>query len=248
MTSAETPALNRIPAAKIPRCAEAGLNRVNFSIFGTTPAELAQVQHARFRHPERAARKITALRDSIAACLEHGVRARANIVVVDHTHIERVHRLLDTYAPELSIRLLNSLDHGQTSLDAISRVLAQRGAVAETRYLTAGVSGARTRYRLADGRHIDVKWIRPVRLPHTCAGCRFNNDTDCQEGFYGLRLYRSSDDGYLVGVCLQRMDLCWPVGEFTHSRIAEEILSFRRAEHDKLVHALARQQLAFNRR
>ncbi|MDA8368922.1 MAG: radical SAM protein [Nocardiopsaceae bacterium] len=227
-------------ARQITRCAEAGLDRVNFSVFGTTSAELAQVQHVRSRDPERAARKITALRESIAACVDHGVRASANIVVVDHTHVERVHRLLDTYAPELSVRLLNSLDHGQASLDAIDQVLTERGAVAEARYITAGVSGARTSYRLADGRRIYVKWIRPVRLPHTCAGCRFNNDIDCQEGFYGLRLYRSQEDGYLVGVCLQRMDLCWPVEEFVHSRIADEILSFRLAEHVRLVKASTR--------
>ncbi|PSK82255.1 cyclic pyranopterin phosphate synthase [Murinocardiopsis flavida] len=233
-------------AAQIADCANAGLNRINFSIFGTTPAELAQVQHARFRSPERAARKITALRRSIDTCLDHGVRANANIVVLDRTHVERVHRLLDTYAPELSVRLLNSLDHGQTSLDAISRILSERGAVAEAHYVTAGVSGARTSYRLADGRRIYVKWIRPVRLPRTCAGCRFNNDTDCQEGFYGLRLYRSQQHGYLVGVCLQRMDLCWPIEEFANSRIADEILSFRMAEHVNLVKTATGEQSAYH--
>ena len=34
-------------ARQIPACADAGLDRVNFSIFGTTPNELAQVQHTR---------------------------------------------------------------------------------------------------------------------------------------------------------------------------------------------------------
>ncbi|GAA3767103.1 hypothetical protein [Salinactinospora qingdaonensis] len=162
------------------------------------------------------------------------MEASANIVVVDHTHVERVHRLLDTYTPELSVRLLNSLNEGQASLEAIDHVLNQRGAVAEARYVTAGVSGARTSYRLSDGRRIYVKWIRPVRLPHTCADCRFNNETDCQEGFYGLRLYRSREDGYLVGICRQRMDLCLPLAEFNRSRLADEILAFRHAEHVRL--------------
>ncbi|MEV2274514.1 radical SAM protein [Nocardiopsis sp. NPDC049922] len=222
-------------ARQIPACAEAGLDRVNFSIFGTTPGELAQVQHDRFRDPAKAATKIEALHSSIQACVDHGVRASANIVVLDHTHIDRVHRLLDTYAPELSVRLLNSLDHGQTSIDAIHEVLAQRGAVGESHHLTAGASGSRTAYRIDGGRRrIHVKWIRPVRLPTTCQGCRFNNDTDCQEGFYGLRLYRDRQGTYLVGVCLQRMDLCQPIGEFLHGPVSTEILRFRQADRARL--------------
>jgi cyclic pyranopterin phosphate synthase len=222
-------------ARKIPACAEAGLDRVNFSIFGTTPEELAQVQHTRFQDPAKAVTKIQALHASIQACVDHGVRASANIVVLDHTHTDRVHRLLDTYAPELSVRLLNSLDHGQASIDAIHQVLSQRGAVAEAHHLTAGASGARTAYCIDDGRRrIHVKWIRPVRLPTTCQGCRFNNDTDCQEGFYGMRLYRDRHGRYLVGVCLQRMDLCHPIEDFLGAPVKDEILRFRQTDRDSL--------------
>ena len=38
--------------------AKVGLGRVNFSVFGTTPEELAEVQDVRFRNPTRAARKV----------------------------------------------------------------------------------------------------------------------------------------------------------------------------------------------
>ncbi|MDT0332004.1 radical SAM protein [Nocardiopsis lambiniae] len=222
-------------ARQIPACADAGLDRVNFSIFGTTPEELAQVQHSRFRDTARAAAKIDALRVSIRACIDYEVRAGANIVVLDRTHIDRVHRLLDTYAPEVSVRLLNSLDHGQASIDAINDVLAQRGAVAESHHLTAGASGSRTVYRIDGGkRRVHVKWIRPVRPPALCRGCRFNNDTDCQEGFYGLRLYRDRQGAYLVGVCLQRMDLCQPIGDFLDGPLSTEILRFRRTDRDRL--------------
>src|SRR5699024_7022111 len=229
-------------ARQIPACAEAGLDRVNFSIFGTTPEELAQVQHERFRDRAKAAAKIDALHASIQACVEHRIRASANIVVLDRTHIERVHRLLDSYAPQLSVRRLKSPHQahespdatrapGQASLAAIDEVLRPRGAVAEARRLTAGASGARTAYLIDGGaRRIHVKWIRPVRLPTTCQGCRFNNDTDCQEGFYGLRLYRGRSGRYLVGVCLQRMDLCWPIDEFLSGSVSTEILRSRRVE------------------
>jgi cyclic pyranopterin phosphate synthase len=78
------------------------------------------------------------------------------------------------------------------------------------------------------------KRIRPVRLPDTCAGCRFNNDTDCQEGFYGVRLYLDRAGRYQVGVCIQRMDLCLPVEEFLTSPLRAEILALRDAEYDQL--------------
>lgn len=203
----------------LPECAAAGLDRVNFSIFGTTAAELAEVQHARYSNTARAERKIDALKRSIAACEAHGIKASANAVVLDHSHAARV---------------LNSLDHGTVSIDAIERILAERGAVAEAHYITAGVSGARTAYRLPDGRRVFFKQIRPVRLPETCAGCRFNNDTDCQEGFYGVRLYYDRTGRYQVGVCIQRMDLCLPLDEFLTSPLRAEILALREAEYQRL--------------
>ena len=211
----------------LPGCAAAGLEKVNFSIFGTTPEELAEVQHERYRNPVLAARKIEALRRSIATCTEHGIQANANIVVLDDSHAPRVHRLLDEWSPQLSVRLLNSLDHGDASIRAIERILDERGAEPVAYYVTGGVSGARVEYRLPDGRTVWFKQIRQVRLPTTCAGCVFNNDTDCQEGFYGVRLYRDRLGRYWVGVCIQRMDLCRPVEEFLASPLVREIQDLR---------------------
>jgi cyclic pyranopterin phosphate synthase len=218
----------------LPGCAAAGLGKVNFSIFGTTPAELAQVQHERYRNETLAARKIDALQHSITSCVAHGMSANANIVVLDDTHAPRVHRILDEWSPRLSVRLLNSLDHGQPSIDAIRRILAARGARPVARYVTAGVSGSRTEYELGDGRRVFFKEIRPVRLPTTCAGCRFNNGTDCQEGFYGTRLYRDLRGTYWVGVCIQRMDLCLPLDEFLVSPLVDEIRGLRDRESAQL--------------
>ncbi|MEC3977918.1 radical SAM protein [Amycolatopsis sp. H20-H5] len=214
-------------ARTIPAAAKAGLTKVNFSVFGTTADELVQVQHQRFADPARAGKKITALKDSIRACLDSGVKADANIVVVDHTHVERVHRLLDEYSCDLSVRLLNSLDDGRESLNAIDTVLHERGAVAEAHHVTRGVSGYRTSYMLPEGRRIYVKRIRPTRLPDTCSECRYNNGTDCQEGFYGTRLYKTKDGQWLAGVCIQRMDLCQDVDTFVGSALAREILDLR---------------------
>jgi hypothetical protein len=83
------------------------------------------------------------------------------------------------------------------------------------------------------------KQIRPVRLPHTCAGCRFNNDTDCQEGYYGVRLYRDRAGGFQVGVCIQRMDLCMPVDRFVGSDLCREIIALRDAEYGQLSRRVA---------
>jgi molybdenum cofactor biosynthesis enzyme MoaA len=215
-------------------CANAGLDRINFSIFGTTPEELAQVQDARFVNLRRAERKITALHDSIDLAERLGIAASANIVVPDYSHAPRVRRLLDQYSPWLSVRLLNSLDDGPASVTAIHRILADHGAVPIAHHLTAGVSGTRTSYRLPDGRTVWFKRIRPVRLPVTCADCRFNNDTDCQEGFYGVRLYRDATGGYQVGVCIQRMDLCMPVDEFVRHDLCQEVKDLRADDYRQL--------------
>jgi cyclic pyranopterin phosphate synthase len=215
-------------------CGRAGLDRINFSVFGTTAAELAQVQHARYANMVRAERKIQSLRDAIRVALACGIRASANIVVPSYEHAPRVRRLLQEYTSELSVRLLNSLDDGDGSIEAIERILASLCAVPFARYLTAGASGCRTAYRLPGGRTVLFKQIRPVRLPQTCVGCRFNNDTDCQEGYYGVRLYRDRAGGYQVGVCIQRMDLCLPLEEFVHSDLRREIIKLRDAEYVQL--------------
>ncbi len=56
-------------AAVLPECAEAGLDRINLSVFGTTPDELAAVQAPRLASPRLAARKLDALTDTIeTAC------------------------------------------------------------------------------------------------------------------------------------------------------------------------------------
>jgi molybdenum cofactor biosynthesis enzyme MoaA len=216
-------------------CAAAGLDRINFSIFGTTPKELAQVQGARFANIRRAERKIAALKESIAAAECHGIRASANVVVPSYDHARRVVRLLEEFSPWLSIRLLNSLDDGLDSINAIHQILADLGAEITAHHVTAGVSGSRTSYLLPNGRTIWFKQIRPVRLPMTCAGCRFNNDKDCQEGFYGIRLYRDSHGIYQVGVCIQRMDLCMPVDEFLQHDLCREVLALRNAEFRQLI-------------
>lgn len=221
----------------LPSCAATGVDRINFSIFGTTAEELAQVQDARFANVRLAQRKIEALRASMRLAVGLGIKTSANIVVPSYDHAPRVSRLLSEYSQEVSVRLLNSLDDGQQSIDAINQILDDLHAKPAAHHVTAGVSGSRTSYQLPNGRMIWFKQIRSVRLPETCSTCTFNNDTDCQEGFYGVRLYRDAAGGFQVGVCIQRMDLCMPVDEFINSELCHEVRLLREAEYRQLTAA-----------
>lgn len=221
-------------AAVIPAAAEAGLDRVNLSVFGTTPEELAAVQAPRLASPKLAERKLDALAATIEAAASHGVKVSANIVIPDSNHVDRVLRIIEAHGQRVVVRMLVNLEDDGVSLAAMQEVIDHLGAVPVQRIVTAGASDQRTRYRLPDGRTIYAKSIRPVRLPETCADCRFNNATDCQEGYYGVRLYRAQGGPFMVGVCIQRMDLCMSLGEFVMSQRCREVSEFRDDETARL--------------
>jgi len=215
-------------------CAEAGLSAVNFSIFGTTADELAQVQHERFQSIPLAEAKIEALHQSIYAAHENGIKARANIVIPNSNHAERVYRLMDEFGDKLDLRLLNSLEDGEQSYLAIYRILDQLDATPVSHSVTAGSSNSRTTYELADGQSIKFKKIRKVHLPDTCDDCQFKQDNSCEEGFYGVRLYIDTDGVYRAGVCIQRMDLTLPLEEFLDSDYPKEIARLNQEDRREL--------------
>ncbi|MFF5981156.1 radical SAM protein [Streptomyces olindensis] len=221
-------------AAVLPAAAAAGLDRINLSVFGTTPAELAAVQAPRLASPKLAERKLAALDATIETATAHGIKVSANIVVPDSSHVARVLRIIERHGRSVVVRMLVSLEDGGASLAAMQDVVDHLGAVPVRRIITAGASDQRVRYRLPDGRTLYAKSIRPVRLPETCADCRFNNPDGCQEGYYGVRLYRAMDGPFMVGVCIQRMDLCVPLGEFVMSQRCREVATFRDDEAARL--------------
>lgn len=216
-------------------CAEAGLSKINFSIFGTTPEELAEVQHPRFRSISLATAKINALDRSIRTALEHGVKVDANIVMSDPTHEQRVRRVIDRYAGSgVSVRILDDLDLGDVSYRAIYEMLAGMGATPEELHVEAGSSNARVKYMLPDGKELYFKQIRRTTLPETCSDCSLNTPDDCKEGYYGIRLYVDQSRNYKVGICLQRMDLTMPVEVFVTSALSKEIVDHRINEYNAL--------------
>lgn len=219
---------------QIKECADAGLEKINFSIFGTTPEELAQVQHKKYSNVKLAQTKIDALHRSIGGAIESGIGVDANIVMTEYSHAERVARIIDRYGDQVSIRILNNLDNNEESAGAIYRFLSEMNATPEELFVEAGTSNARVKYRLPDGMSIFFKQIRRTTLPETCSTCSLNNSEDCSEGYYGTRLYIDSAGDYRVGVCLQRMDLTKSLDDFRNSSIPDEIQSLKDSEYREL--------------
>lgn len=222
-------------AQQIERCAAEGLDKINFSIFGTTPEELAAVQHSKYKNEKLAQAKLRALHRSIDTAIKFGVEVGANIVMSDYSHAERVARIIDTYGDSVSIRILNDLDAGDTSYLAIYKFLAELQAEPIELTVEAGTSNSRVKYRLLDGSEIYFKQIRRTTLPETCGDCSLNNENDCNEGYYGLRMYVDTQGQYKIGVCIQRMDLTTNIDDFLNSSVPEEILDFRESEYNQLV-------------
>lgn len=221
-------------ARVLKECAEAGLEKVNFSIFGTTPEELAEVQNTKYGNVKLAGIKLVALQRSIDTALENNIKVDANIVMSDSSHADRVRRIINDYDDRVSVRILNDLDAGDSSYHAIYGLMASLDAVPVQLYVEAGSSNSRVKYLLPNGREIFFKQIRRTVLPETCAGCSLNNDTDCKEGYYGVRMYIDTDGQYKVGVCLQRMDLTMDIDEFAKSSIAQEVNELRTSEFEQL--------------
>ena len=226
-------------ARTLKECAEAGLEKVNFSIFGTTPQELAEVQHEKYNNVKLAEVKLNALRHSIDTALEHGIKVDANIVMSDASHAERVKRIINEYDDRVSIRILNDLDAGDASYISIYELMSELDAVPVQLYVEAGSSNSRVKYLLPDGRAIYFKQIRRTTLPETCTDCSLNNDIDCKEGYYGVRLYIDAQGSYKVGVCLQRMDLTMDIDNFVTSPIAQEVNMLRMNEFEQLTNHYA---------
>ncbi|MDT0379810.1 hypothetical protein RM572_13680 [Streptomyces sp. DSM 42041] len=64
--------------------------------------------------------------------------------------------------------------------------------------------------------------------------CRFNNTTDYEEGYCGVRLHRDTAGDFHVGICIQRMDLCRPVRNFDTSGACSEVARLRENDFHQL--------------
>jgi cyclic pyranopterin phosphate synthase len=187
--------------------------------------------------------KIKALKKSMLCAIENKVEVSVNLVILNSSHIKRIRNLLSDFPPQISIRIMRSLEDRDEATGALKLLLEQLGATMVSYRITAGVSDERYEYQLANRRKIWYKKLRNVRLPETCKTCEFNNDIDCHEGFYGIRLYKDQKGNFQVGVCIQRMDLCQSVDDFLVSRLADEIEIFQKGEYVRLKHELKRRHI-----
>lgn len=211
-------------------CKKAGLEKINFSIFGITPEELAMVQAERYGRTRLAAKKIDALDASIHSAVESGVPISLNVVMRDLSDRPRLEHLIDKYGrKEVTIRILNDLSGGDESYLAIYELLCKIGAEPSGIKIEAGGSSTVINYSLGSDKVLGFKQIRRSHLDE-CRTCEFNNPDDCKEGYYGTRLYVDQDGEYHVGVCIQRMDLVQHVGEFARSGLARQVAELRENE------------------
>jgi organic radical activating enzyme len=216
---------------------EAGLKKVVFSIFGTTPEDLAAVQGGKFNNPKFAQLKLDALERSIVAAYENGIQTAANIVMPSLDHADRIMSIIDRFGDVCKIRILNSLDEGSVSYEAVYELLAVMGASVEKINMTAGASGMSIDYRLPDGKEVGFKQIRKSYLDEVCNDCILK-DNGCDEGFYGTRMYVDRMNQYRIGVCIQRMDLTRPLDEFMRSNLPDAIRAHRSQEYDKIMETM----------
>jgi cyclic pyranopterin phosphate synthase len=227
----------------IPAVAKEGLGKINFSVFGTTGEELMLVQNKTCKNPSWGEEKIQSLKKSMICAIENGIKVSVNIVILDSSHINRIRNLLSDFPSQISIRIMRSLEIRQEATESIRKLFNEFGAELVTYSITAGVSDERFEYEFKDKRRIWYKKLRNIRLPETCKSCQFNNDTDCHEGFYGLRLYKDHKGDYQIGVCIQRMDLCKPVDEFLESSLAKEIIRFQENEFHRITELYKRSDI-----
>lgn len=218
------------------RLAEAGLVSVNMSIFGSTPEEYAATQPAEYGI-KWAKKKLAYSKQAIYAAKENGVDVKSNCVMSEEKDAERIMRLIERANEEgFDLRILNDLGNGQKSIAAIYNLLARIGAVPTLRNIVIGSSGASTNFTLPSGQEIGYKQIRKERLAHLCNGCKLDASGNCEEGFYGLRLYKKEGDvfdgnSYMIGACIQRMDLALPSDEFYSSTYPDEINKLKEKEY-----------------
>ncbi|MBI1952399.1 radical SAM protein [Candidatus Saccharibacteria bacterium] len=221
-------------ARKIKDLARAGLTGINFSIFGTTSAELAKVQAMAQTNEIWAQRKLDRLREALYEAEACGLSVGANLVVASPNDEDRILNIIDTCPQSTRIRLQADLDNQQVAWESIYDILAALDAEPVKTVASAGTSSIKVTYKLPSDRTIEFKRFMDVKLTDSCASCRYNNPTDCKEGFYGLRLYVDDKDNYKVGICLRRMDLAVDSDAFFSGSLPQEILDLRASQYRTL--------------
>lgn len=215
----------------IPALADAGVCSINYSIFGTTPEDFLTTQSSLKQYYAFASNKISKAFQAIDASIHNDIDVKVNIVVSGENDFKRVTDLINRFGNDVTIRLLPDFSKGLSSVMAIYQLLSQLNADPVSRHFIVGSSNYRSDFLTPDGVEIGFKQIDRITLPQTCSTCPYNNDKECAEGYYGLRLYIDQYGNYQVGVCIQRMDLTMPISDFMSSSLAREVASLQSFQH-----------------
>ena len=209
--------------------ANAGLSGINFSIFGTTPDELARTQGEKFQHDlGLAANRLAQMDAAMQTATELGVKVKANIVISGEADIERGIRLLEQAPDAAHVRFQADTSDREQSLKAIYKLMRELGARPVARTIVAGCSIDNYDYQLPEGRIVTFKQTRFSRLPGVCDNCPIDKAGECHEGYYGIRFYKGAENRYWLSPCIQKMDTAQTLDDFLdEGGLGEKVTSYR---------------------
>lgn len=216
--------------------ADAGLTGVNFSIFGTTPDELARTQGDVFRNNlELASRRLGKMDEAMIAATALGIKVKANIVISGEDDIDRGIRLLEKAPDKAHVRFQADTSDREPSLRAIYKLMRELGARPVARTIVAGCSIDNYDYETPEGRLVTFKQTRFSRLPGVCDNCPIDKAGECHEGYYGIRFYKDVADNYWLSPCIQKMDTAERLDDFlAEGGLGEKVSNYRNQDLARL--------------
>ena len=216
--------------------ADAGLTGVNFSIFGTTPEELAQTQGPIFQNNLKlATNRLAKMDEAMIAATELGINVKANVVISGENDIDRGLRLLENAPKSARVRFQADTGKREPSLKAIYHLLHELAARPVARTVVAGCSIDNYDYETPDSRIVTFKQTRFSRLPGVCDNCPIDKAGDCHEGYYGIRFYKDTEDTYWLSPCIQKMDTAQKLDDFLgENGLGQKVSTYREQDMARL--------------
>lgn len=215
---------------------EAGLTGINFSIFGTTPEELARTQGPKFQDDLKlASNRLSRMDAAMQAAVDLGIKVKANIVISGEDDIDRGMRLLKDAPDKVHVRFQADTSSREPSLRAIYKLMRKLGARPVARTIVAGCSIDNYDYETSEGRIVTFKQTRSSRLSGVCDNCPIDKAGECHEGYYGIRFYKDAQDKYWLSPCIQKMNTAQPLDTFLgEGGLGEKVTSYREQDFERL--------------
>jgi len=216
--------------------ADAGLTGINFSIFGTTPEELARTQGPVFQdNLKLATNRLAKMDEAMIAATELGVSVKANVVISGEDDIDRGMRLLENAPESARVRFQADTSDREPSLKAIYKLMRELGARPVARTVVAGCSIDNYDYETPEGRIVTFKQTRFSRLAGVCDNCPIDKAGECHEGYYGIRFYKDAEDSFWLSPCIQKMDTAQRLDDFlADDGLGQTVSNYRERDYARL--------------